>query len=226
MLSSWPSDSASSREFPEFPEFPECSLDSLPAGDVISSQFEYLRLPPLALVQDADLSASFQLEELVGRGRYGSVWKAKLNDHEVAVKIFGAHNKQYYLNECDIYTLPHMDNSSILKFIGKSVSFLHPLNVLAVICHFPECRKRRAIDCGRISWIFIRYELRCERKFAGLLKKACCWLAVVSQDDPVHHSRPGSSAQRYQERRLGNWTLLLVVLLLISRKFRSLLNTF
>ncbi|RWS31721.1 bone morphogenetic protein receptor type-2-like protein [Leptotrombidium deliense] len=59
-----------------------------------------------------------KIEEIIGNGRFGSVCKGVLNDQLVAVKTFNCHNRQYFLNERDIYMLPHMDHPSILKFIG------------------------------------------------------------------------------------------------------------
>ena len=55
---------------------------------------------------------------LTGRGRYGSVRKGTLHGEEVAVKIFPAWFRHYFLSERDIYSLPWMDNSSLVHFYG------------------------------------------------------------------------------------------------------------
>ncbi|RWS08423.1 bone morphogenetic protein receptor type-2-like protein, partial [Dinothrombium tinctorium] len=68
---------------------------------------------------------NLKIEELIGNGRYGSVWKGVLNDQTVAVKIFNCHHKQYFVNERDIYTLPFMDHPSILKFFGAEEKSAH-----------------------------------------------------------------------------------------------------
>ena len=59
-----------------------------------------------------------KLSHLVDRGRYGEVWKGTLNDQDVAVKIFPAVYRQNYLNEKDIYCLPHIEHDSLLRFYG------------------------------------------------------------------------------------------------------------
>uniref|UniRef100_T1J656 receptor protein serine/threonine kinase n=1 Tax=Strigamia maritima TaxID=126957 RepID=T1J656_STRMM len=62
---------------------------------------------------------TLKLQEIIGRGRYGSVWKAKLNDKYVAAKVFPSQHRQYYLNEKDIYTLPYFEHFSLPKFLGS-----------------------------------------------------------------------------------------------------------
>uniref|UniRef100_A0A336M2V6 receptor protein serine/threonine kinase n=1 Tax=Culicoides sonorensis TaxID=179676 RepID=A0A336M2V6_CULSO len=56
---------------------------------------------------------------MIGQGRFGSVWKGIVNEQPIAVKIFTAHNKQYFYNERDIYSLPFMDNPGLLTYFGS-----------------------------------------------------------------------------------------------------------
>lgn len=76
-----------------------------------------MEAPPPPPTPTLDLN-KLQLGELVGRGRYGTVWRGTLFDTEVAVKVFNHQHRQYYLNERDIYTLPFMDHPCLMKFIG------------------------------------------------------------------------------------------------------------
>jgi bone morphogenetic protein receptor type-2 len=70
-----------------------------------------------SLICDLD---NLKLIELIGRGRYGSVWKGTLNEQTVAVKIFASQYRQYYLNERDIYLLPFMEFHHCLpRFLGS-----------------------------------------------------------------------------------------------------------
>ena len=59
-----------------------------------------------------------QLLELIARGRFGVVWKAKLLDEHVAVKVFPIQDKDSWLNEQEIYSIPHIQHENILKFIA------------------------------------------------------------------------------------------------------------
>lgn len=49
--------------------------------------------------------------QLIGRGRYGSVYRGSLDEHSVAVKVFSSCNRQPFVNERSIYRLlPDHDN--------------------------------------------------------------------------------------------------------------------
>lgn len=60
----------------------------------------------------------FHLLELIARGRFGMVWKAKLRDEYVAVKVFPIQDKESWINEQEIYNIPHLQHENILKFIA------------------------------------------------------------------------------------------------------------
>lgn len=55
--------------------------------------------------------------QLIGRGRYGSVYKGSLDEHPVAVKVFTYANRQNFVNERTIYRLPLMEHDNIARFI-------------------------------------------------------------------------------------------------------------
>ncbi|XP_031674250.1 bone morphogenetic protein receptor type-2-like [Oncorhynchus kisutch] len=64
-----------------------------------------------------DLDNLKQLE-LIGRGRYGSVFCGSLDERQVAVKVFSSANRQNFLNECSIYCLPLLEHDNIAHFIA------------------------------------------------------------------------------------------------------------
>ncbi|XP_053632908.1 activin receptor type-2A isoform X3 [Cherax quadricarinatus] len=59
-----------------------------------------------------------QLREIKARGRFGAVWKANLFTDVVAVKIFPIQDKQSWLVEKEVYSLPQMSHENVLQFIG------------------------------------------------------------------------------------------------------------
>ncbi|CAN7980221.1 unnamed protein product [Ixodes pacificus] len=61
---------------------------------------------------------SLKMQEMIGKGRYGTVCKGSLNDRTVAVKIFAQHHHLYYANEKDIYKLFRMDYPFLPRLIG------------------------------------------------------------------------------------------------------------
>ncbi|XP_072393767.1 activin receptor type-2A-like isoform X4 [Diabrotica undecimpunctata] len=54
---------------------------------------------------------------LIGQGRYGSVWRGTVEDQEVAVKVFPAHHRNYCLNEQDMYKIAG-ENAGLIKCYG------------------------------------------------------------------------------------------------------------
>lgn len=77
---------------------------------------------------------NLKMVSLLGQGKYGTVWKGMVNERSVAVKIFPSHNKQYFLNEMDIYNIPLMQHKSLLAYFG--------------------CDERRTID-DRIEYMLV-----------------------------------------------------------------------
>lgn len=66
-------------------------------------------------------------EELVGRGKYGQVWRGQLQNGTgtpttVAIKVVSEANKRYLVNECRIYSLHRAfaDESSMARYYGYS----------------------------------------------------------------------------------------------------------
>ena len=62
-----------------------------------------------------DLSG-LKFEELVGRGRYGSVWRGYYKGNVVAVKAFPPEHRQTWKSEKDVFET-HLSHPSILKVI-------------------------------------------------------------------------------------------------------------
>lgn len=62
---------------------------------------------------------NLKLCSMIGQGKYGTVWKGMINEQPVAVKIFPAQHKQYFVNERNIYSVPFMDCFSLLSYFGK-----------------------------------------------------------------------------------------------------------
>ncbi|NP_001084049.1 activin receptor type-2B precursor [Xenopus laevis] len=59
-----------------------------------------------------------QLLDIKARGRFGCVWKARLLNEYVAVKIFPVQDKQSWQCEKEIFTTPGMKHENLLEFIA------------------------------------------------------------------------------------------------------------
>lgn len=62
--------------------------------------------------------SSYHTFQLIGRGRYGTVYCGSLDERPVAVKVFTAANRQNFLNECSIYRLPLLEHDNIARFVA------------------------------------------------------------------------------------------------------------
>lgn len=56
------------------------------------------------------------LTQLIGRGRYGTVYRGSLEDRSVAVKVFISANRQQFTNERMIYRLL-LDHENVARFL-------------------------------------------------------------------------------------------------------------
>ena len=64
-------------------------------------------------------NANVELVCVIGKGKYGQVWKGRMGDKFIALKIFPLQGKQSWMAEKEIYNSPQMDNhDNILKFLG------------------------------------------------------------------------------------------------------------
>ncbi|CAL4115463.1 unnamed protein product, partial [Meganyctiphanes norvegica] len=79
--------------------------------------------PNLPEVEEKPSSPCIDLEsvkflESIGQGRYGTVYRAMVRDEVVAVKLFPQHYKASYQNEKYIYSLPLMEHTNLLSYLG------------------------------------------------------------------------------------------------------------
>lgn len=67
----------------------------------------------------SSLSCFYPLSwQLIGRGRYGAVFRGSLNERCVAAKLFGSANRQNYINERSIYCVPLLQqHDNIARFL-------------------------------------------------------------------------------------------------------------
>lgn len=72
--------------------------------------------PPPSPCIDLD---SIKILESIGHGRYGTAYRAIVQGEEVAVKMFPQHHKSSYMNEKYIYSLPLMEHSNLLRYLGS-----------------------------------------------------------------------------------------------------------
>lgn len=72
------------------------------------------------------------LQEIIGKGRFGEVWRGKWRGGDVAVKIFSSREERSWFREAEIYQTIMLRHENILGFIAadnKGERGFHPEGV-------------------------------------------------------------------------------------------------
>ncbi|XP_022920093.1 activin receptor type-2A [Onthophagus taurus] len=91
----------------------------------------------------------------IGQGRYGSVWRGVTEDHEVAVKVFPAHHRNYFVNEREMYK-EAMSHVALLKCLGggERITPCGSTDYLLILSLEKECLqeylKRNTLDLNTL----------------------------------------------------------------------------
>ncbi|XP_066544724.1 bone morphogenetic protein receptor type-2 [Amia ocellicauda] len=98
---------------------------------------------------------SLKLLELIGRGRYGSVYKGCLDERPVAVKVFNYTNRQNFVNERNIYRLPLMEHDNIAHFtVGdERLTSDGRMEYLLVMEYYPHGSLCRYLSLQSGEWV-------------------------------------------------------------------------
>ncbi|XP_014674410.1 PREDICTED: activin receptor type-2A-like [Priapulus caudatus] len=59
-----------------------------------------------------------RLIAMVSQGRYGAVFKARMGEEYVAVKLFPLHDRNSWTQELNIFRLPQMSHANVVRFVG------------------------------------------------------------------------------------------------------------
>ncbi|XP_076065668.1 uncharacterized protein LOC143039461 isoform X2 [Oratosquilla oratoria] len=117
-----------------------------------------------------------KLLEIIGRGRYGVVYRAMVNNEQVAVKLFQQHHYQSYVNEKYIYTLPHMDHPNLLSYFGggEYIGSEGQIQYGLVLSYCPQGRLSDYLSNNTLDWAsFCTVALTTTRGLAHLHSDIC-----------------------------------------------------
>uniref|UniRef100_A0A8C8JUB3 Activin receptor type-1 n=1 Tax=Oncorhynchus tshawytscha TaxID=74940 RepID=A0A8C8JUB3_ONCTS len=78
------------------------------------------------------------LNECVGKGRYGEVWRGQWQGESVAVKIFSSRDEKSWFRETEIYNTVLLRHQNILGFIASDMTSRNSSTQLWLITHFHE----------------------------------------------------------------------------------------
>lgn len=75
-------------------------------------------LPGLPLLVQRTIARTIVLQETIGKGRFGEVWRGKWRGEDVAVKIFSSRDERSWFREAEIYQTILLRHENILGFIA------------------------------------------------------------------------------------------------------------
>ncbi|XP_073405962.1 TGF-beta receptor type-1-like isoform X2 [Dendrobates tinctorius] len=91
------------------------------AASCCSQDFCNTRIPSptgLPLLVQRTIARTIVLQESIGKGRFGEVWRGKWRGEEVAVKIFSSREERSWFREAEIYQTVMLRHENILGFIA------------------------------------------------------------------------------------------------------------
>lgn len=90
----------------------------------------------LPLLIQRTLAKQVQLANLIGKGRYGGVYRGIWNGEQVAVKIFSSRDEDSWKRETEIYSTILLRHENILGYIGSDMTSYNSSTQLWVLTHY------------------------------------------------------------------------------------------
>ena len=75
-------------------------------------------LAGLPLFVQRTVARTIVLQEIIGKGRFGEVWRGRWRGGDVAVKIFSSREERSWFREAEIYQTVMLRHENILGFIA------------------------------------------------------------------------------------------------------------
>lgn len=86
----------------------------------------------LPLLVQRSIARQIQLVEVIGKGRFGEVWRGRWRGEYVAVKIFSSREECSWFREAEIYQTVMLRHENILGFIAAD----NKGNILTMFAYF------------------------------------------------------------------------------------------
>ncbi|XP_076456908.1 activin receptor type-1-like [Babylonia areolata] len=96
------------------------------------------------------------LQECIGKGRYGEVWRGRYHDEDVAVKIFSSRDEASWSRETAIFNMCLLRHDNILGYYGSDMTSWHSCTQLWLITHYHrlgslyDYLQKNTLDCEQM----------------------------------------------------------------------------
>ena len=128
----------------------------------------------------------WQLNERIGQGRFGFVYKAVYDGQIVAVKIFSYNSRHSWENECNMYAMESTTHPNILEFItSESQGSGYNRQLFTVTKYYPFGSLNQYLRIHTVSW-----EQACT-----MIRSVACGLAHLHSE--YYTNNGGVCAEKY-----------------------------
>ena len=134
----------------------------------------------------SDTALPWQLNERIGQGRFGFVYKAVYDGEIVAVKIFSYNSRHSWENECNMYAMESTTHPNILEFItSESQGSGYNRQLFTVTKYYPLGSLNQYLRIHTVSW-----EQACT-----MIRSVACGLSHLHSEYYTNNS--GVCAEKY-----------------------------
>lgn len=109
---------ATARQFPHDDSVCDPILNGNTIQDIIEMTTSGSGSAGLPLLVQRSIARQIQLIEVIGKGRFGEVWRGRWRGENVAVKIFSSREECSWFREAEIYQTVMLRHENILGFIA------------------------------------------------------------------------------------------------------------
>jgi len=117
------------------------TLMAIPLGDDSLRQLNVERScmssgSGLPFLVQRTVARQIELKDLIGKGRYGEVWRGTWQSDSVAVKIFNSRDEESWKRETDVYNTVLLRHDNILGYLGSDIATRNGVTEMWLITHF------------------------------------------------------------------------------------------
>lgn len=92
----------------------------------------------LPLLVQRTIARQIQIREIIGKGRYGEVWRGRWRGENVAVKIFSSRDERSWFREAQLYQTVMLRHENLLGFIAADNKGLWFTLICKLTVQFPS----------------------------------------------------------------------------------------
>ncbi|KAH9286094.1 Activin receptor type-1 [Echinococcus granulosus] len=119
-----------------FPQKPLESAAALPSETQPSGTMSSGSGSGVPFLVQATIARQISLQECIGKGRYGEVWRGIYRGENVAVKIFSSRDEASWARETHIYSSVLLRHENILSYYASDITSRYGCTQLWIISHY------------------------------------------------------------------------------------------